>query len=232
MKCKTVLFGIGLLFLTFNLQGQQQKIGVMLHRITITKSDAEMSMKAALEIYTSPPKSKAAYSKEENEYITLINNLLKQNFKAANIKTKVLTFTDLTHEERLTEQNFFTKMLHDYSMSLAAHSVKDMFKSEKKRKAAFKSDKTVGPLANIFADKLDSDILVFFVIGIAQKQAITISAYVVNGNSGKLITTASKTKTGKTLFKEGKEKSTLKTVNRLIHSLVQKLAKVYEEEGK
>lgn len=240
MKCKTLLLGIGLLLLTFNLQAQNKKMGVMLNRFLMLEGGPrgvnhsyEASIQGALAYHAAmAPKSKAEYSKEENQCLTMINKVLKQSFEAANIKMEALTFEGLTHEERLTEQAFFQKMQTDYGMSISATSVKDMFVSEKKRRAAHKTDKTIGPLANIFADKLDSDILVFFEINVVTKTSITISAYMVNGNSGKFISHQTKSKTGKKLFKKGKEEKTEKAINNLLTSLIQKLVKAYEKEGK
>lgn len=250
MKMKAFLCFTFLFSFSF---AQCQNLGVMLFRLHIEEVEGDSGFSyedAYLDLYGFQEyKTESEMEEVEKQFFPGMQEALAHNLKNKNFALTHLNYADLTREEVVTENKFFNKVAQDYQKSVIPKSFSNSLTSKNKRRKNHKLDKTIGPLANIFADKLNSDYLVFFqargwynpksFVGdklnalitessVKSGGSLTLNAYIVDGNSGKILAYSRVNHNSRPLFKKGKEEKSQKIIEKLCESSIILLMKDWE----
>lgn len=154
MKTKYILT-LFALFLIPELFSQTTTIGLMPIRIKII--DTDQAVLAPMQPNPLFGGNEKPLKDIQDQYLPLLSESLDNFFASEGIKTSKLNLSNLTVEERQKEEELYIQARNEYYM--VYYAAKGLIKM-KGAKNAQKGVKT-GPLANIFADKLDKDYLLF-----------------------------------------------------------------------
>ena len=219
MMQKKVFLIVSLCFLLTGLYAQEKKVGIMLERMVLDSKS--FSLVGGLEANVHAmhnamkPRSKNDYSKKEKTYFGMLEQALEKSFKQQGYNSASLVFDDLSREEIDKEEKLYLKVQNEQSHLFLNSKVLLL---NKKKRPKYVPDKTAGPLANIFADKLDSDLLLFvfadmyhfkktrsvaeeIITGMQDNgtSSIALALYLVDGNTGRLVSYSAQSKYAKIL---------------------------------
>lgn len=256
MMQKKVFLIVSLCFLLTGLYAQEKKVGIMLERM-VFQSYSEFHNFGnndlegyALKVYNDmKPRSESDYTESEKTYFKMVEKAFEKSFEGQNYKYASLVFENLSRGEIDKEDNLYKKVVDEYNNTFLNTKV---WLINKKNRPKYVPNKTTGPLANIFADKLDSDLLLFanaqmlyfekdatilegLLFGVEttktgnESSVVIITVYLVDGNTGRLVSYSAQSKYAKILFKEGKEEKTQTIIQKVVDKAVEDMLSFYME---
>lgn len=160
---KTLLLPFLLILVnTFCVDAQSNKLGVMPIRIKFTK---HKPMKMGTLPYINNPSTMSGESIDiyEEKYMDMIDEVILQELGKAKFDIEELDLSELSKEDRSKEEEFFKLIRTDQWLGYLGDKDIWFFQNKNKKKTKQSSAKA-GPLANIFADHLDRDYLLYTVI--------------------------------------------------------------------